>query len=175
MAHPHPRKTKILATIGPASIEADTIREMIQAGANGFRLNFSHGGHEYFLPIVDRIRSVAASLKEPVAILQDLQGPKIRTGILKEHKPVTLHPGARFTITIREIEGSDTEVSTNYKGMPLDVKPGDPILLNDGAIELKVIDVDSENIITEVITGGILGEKKGDQSSWNSNQCPQCD
>ncbi len=161
MAHPSPRKTKILATIGPASIEADTIREMIQAGANGFRLNFSHGSHEYFLPIVDRIRSVAASLKEPVAILQDLQGPKIRTGTLKEHKSVTLHPDARFTITIREIEGSDTEVSTNYKGMPLDVKPGDPILLNDGAIELKVLDIDSENITTEVITGGILGEKKG--------------
>jgi pyruvate kinase len=156
-----PRKTKILATIGPASIDPQTIKQMIQAGANGFRLNFSHGSHEYFLPIIDRIRSIAAELNEPVSILQDLQGPKIRTGTLKKHQHVELKPGARFVITIREVEGTESEVSTNYKDMPSDVKPGSTILLDDGSIELKVIDVEAENIITEVVTGGILGEKKG--------------
>jgi pyruvate kinase len=142
-------------------VEPEIIKEMIQAGTDAFRLNFSHGSHEFFLPIIDRIRSIAASLNEPIAILQDLQGPKIRTGTLKDHKPVVLQAGAKFVITIRQVEGSQSEVSTNYLGMPLDVKAGDTILLDDGAIELKVSDVDSENISTQVISGGILGEKKG--------------
>jgi pyruvate kinase len=156
-----PRKTKILATIGPASVDPQNIKEMILAGANAFRLNFSHGSHEYFLPIIDKIRSIAAELNEPVSILQDLQGPKIRTGTLKDQKHVELKSSSRFVITTHEVEGTESEVSTNYKGMPSDMKPGDTILLDDGAIELKVIDVDPENIVTEVVSGGILGEKKG--------------
>ena len=92
------RKTKILATLGPASDSPEIVEQLILAGTDGFRLNFSHGDHEYFRPLIALIRSIASRLKKPVSILQDLQGPKIRVGSLKDDKPAHLLPGARFVL-----------------------------------------------------------------------------
>jgi pyruvate kinase len=155
------RKTKILATLGPASDAPDMIERLILAGANGFRLNFSHGSHEYFRPLVDAIRAASAKTGKAVAILQDLQGPKMRIGKLADGKPVHLIPGSRFILTTREQEGNAMIVSTSYSGLPSDVKPGDRILIDDGAIELKVLQVTDPEIETEVVIGGILHEKQG--------------
>jgi pyruvate kinase len=155
------RKTKILATLGPASSDNAVIEQLILGGTDAFRLNFSHGTHDYFRPLIEQIRSVAAKVNRPVSILQDLQGPKIRTGLLKNHQPVYLEAEKSVVITTQEVECTASEISTNYAGMPDDVKPGDPILIDDGAIELKVQDVESERIIAKVVTSGWLNEKKG--------------
>ena len=155
------RRTKILATLGPASDTAEWIERLVQAGADGFRLNFSHGSHDYFLPLAERIRSVSAKLGKPIAILQDLQGPKIRTGKLTDGKPVHLIPGSKFVITTRPMDGNSMIVSTSYLGLPRDVKPGDRILVDDGAIELKVLQVQDTDIESEVVIGGMLNEKQG--------------
>ena len=156
-----PRKTKILATLGPASVAPETIEELILAGADGFRLNCSHGDHDYFRPIIHQIRETGRRLRKPVAILMDLQGPKIRTRSLKDHQPVELGRGAQFTITTRDLEGTAEIVSTTYKELPKDVKPGDTILIDDGNIELRVLEVTDTDVVTQVMVGGILKEKKG--------------
>ena len=158
---PTRRKTKILATIGPASDTPQIVERLILAGADGFRLNFSHGTHNYFRPLVEMIRATSAKTGKPVAILQDLQGPKIRTGKLADGKPVHLIPGSRFILTTRQLEGNAMIVSTSYAGLPNDVKPGDKILVDDGAIELKVLQGNDPEIETEVVIGGILNEKQG--------------
>ncbi|MCI0416628.1 pyruvate kinase, partial [bacterium] len=155
------RKTKILATLGPASDTAEIIERLILAGADGFRLNFSHGDHDYFRHLAENVRAVSEKVGKRVAILQDLQGPKIRTGKLAEGKPVHLIPGARFVITTRPIEGNAMIVSTSYSGLPNDVQPGDKILVDDGAIELKVLQVHDTDVETEIVTGGPLNEKQG--------------
>jgi pyruvate kinase len=158
---PTRRKTKILATLGPASDTPDMVERLILAGADGFRLNFSHGSHDYFRPFVEIIRTASTKTGKPVAILQDLQGPKIRTGKLAESKPVHLIPGSRFIITTRQLEGNAMIASTSYIGLPNDVKTGDRILIDDGAIELRVLQVSDTEIETEVVIGGILHEKQG--------------
>lgn len=155
------RKTKILATLGPSSEETKIIEKMILGGADGFRLNFSHGSHDYFRPLIERIRSASAKTNKPISILQDLQGPKIRTGLLKNHQPVYLEAGKIVAITTDEVEGTASEISTNYSGMPDDLKVGDPVLIDDGAIELKVTDIEKNRVTAEVVTGGWLNEKKG--------------
>ena len=155
------RRTKILATIGPSSHTPEIIKELILAGADGFRLNFSHGSHEYFHPLIGIIRDLSARLGKPVAILQDLQGPKIRVKKLKNGIPVKLIPGAKFVITTRDVEGNAQIISTTYQGLPTDVRHGDVILIDDGSLELKVVNVKSTDVETEVIIGGLLREKKG--------------
>lgn len=156
-----PRKTKILATLGPASCTPDSIDGLILAGADGFRLNFSHGSHEFFRPLIARIRESSRRLKKSVAILQDLQGPKIRTGILVNHQPVELQKGKPFVITTRNVDGTAEIVSTTYQQLPSDVRAGDSILIDDGNLELKVLRSTDTDIETEVVIGGILDEKKG--------------
>jgi pyruvate kinase len=156
-----PRRTKILVTIGPSSDTPEIIEQLIQAGADGFRLNFSHGNEEYFRPLVGIIRTVSRKFEKPVAILVDLQGPKIRVGNLKEGKPVKLIPGTKFIVTTREVEGNEQIISTNYENLPQDVRPGDNILVDDGSIELKVVKVSPTDVETEVVVGGLLKEKKG--------------
>jgi pyruvate kinase len=110
---------------------------------------------------VQLARTTAAKMNRPLALLVDLSGPKIRTRTLKNHQKIELKAGQVFTITTRDIEGDSTQVATNYPGMPDDVKPGDRILLDDGAIELRVESTSDTNVVTRVINGGMLGERKG--------------
>lgn len=145
--------------MGPATASVETIEKMIRAGMNVARLNFSHGTHEEHLAMMQRVREASANLGEPVGILQDLQGPKIRTGVLSS--PVVLKEGARFTITINDVVGTAEHVSTTYKHLPLDVKPGDTILMDDGLLQLKALEVTDTDVITEVVNGGILKSNKG--------------
>jgi pyruvate kinase len=155
------RSTKIVCTIGPACNTEEKLTQLIEAGMNVARLNFSHGTHEDHAANIGRIRRVANRLNRPVALLQDLQGPKIRTGWLKDHKPVELIDGAELIITTEEMEGDVRMVSTTYEGLPGDVKAGDRILLDDGLLELRVERVTPTEVHTRVVHGGPLKEHKG--------------
>ena len=155
------RYTKIVCTLGPASNTEDKLAALIEAGMNVARLNFSHGTHEEHAATLGRVRRVSNRLGKPVAILQDLQGPKIRTGTLAGGEAVELQENAGFTITAREIVGNAHEVSTTYTGLPDDVRPGSRLLLDDGLMELRVEKVDGPDVHTRVVHGGILKEHKG--------------
>ncbi len=154
------RKAKIVATIGPASDSEAMLEKLIEAGLDIARLNFSHGTHEEHLQKIQRIRKVAKKLGKPVAILQDLQGPKIRIGTF-EHPPILLNPGDLFTITTDDVPGNENIVGTTYKNLPKDVRPGDYILVNDGLIKLKVQQTSDVDVFCEVINGGSLYDRKG--------------
>jgi pyruvate kinase len=155
------RRTKIVCTIGPASNSEDKIAALVAAGMNVARLNFSHGTHADHAAVIANIRRVSRKLTKPVSILQDLQGPKIRTGTLEGGEGVLLKDQAEFTITTREVEGTDSVVSTTYDGLPGDVKRGDKLLLDDGKLELQVEQVGSSDVLTRVVRGGMLKEHKG--------------
>lgn len=155
------RRTKIVATIGPASNGEPTIRDLIQAGVNVFRLNFSHGTHDGHGEVMARIRRLAAEAGRPVAILQDLSGPKIRTGRLDGRQPITLSPGDTLVIAAGDFEGGPGRVSTTYRELPRLVGPGDQLLLDDGRIQLRVERSSGDEIRTTVVDGGPLGERKG--------------
>jgi pyruvate kinase len=156
------RRTKIVATIGPASESPEIIERLILAGMDVARLNFSHGTQEEHARKIVVLRDTAKRLGRPLAILQDLQGPKIRTGELVDSKPIQLKPGTRFTITTREHElGTPERVSTTYDALTKDVRPGDRILLSDGLIELRVLETSPEEVLTEVVFGGELREHQG--------------
>ena len=155
------RRTKIVATLGPASNTPEKIRELILAGVNVFRLNFSHGSHEVHGNNVKLIRSISDDLVKPVAILADLQGPKIRCGKVIDGG-IQLVEGEELVITSRELLGEGSIVSTGYKALPEDVKPGDRILLDDGLLELSVNEVkDGTDIHTTIVVGGVLTSNKG--------------
>ena len=153
-------KTKIVCTLGPASSTSEIIEKMIRAGMDVVRLNFSHGTHEEHRAAMKAVREAAERVGEPITILQDLQGPKIRTGKLASPE-VRLVDGAKFTITINEIAGNAERVSTTYQNLPKDVKPGDTILMDDGLLQLKVLSSTAADVVTEVVHGGILKEHKG--------------
>ncbi|HSR68882.1 MAG TPA: pyruvate kinase [Acidobacteriota bacterium] len=155
------RRAKIVATIGPATRSPEMLRKMMEAGMDVARLNFSHGELEDHRETIRTLRKISEELERPVAILQDLQGVKIRTGALQEGKPVELETGDRFTITTKPVMGDKKRVSTGYQALPYDVKPGDRVLLSDGLIELEVLSTTEEEIETEVITGGTLAENQG--------------
>src|SRR5213078_2977566 len=155
------RRAKILATIGPASRDPQVFEAMLAAGADGVRINMSHGTYEEKAADIQRARAAAEKMNRPLAVLVDLSGPKIRTRSLRNHQSVELKANQQFTITAREVEGDSTQVATNYTGMPRDVSPGARILLDDGAIELRVESTTETDVITRVINGGILGERKG--------------
>ena len=155
------RKAKILATLGPASNTQAIIESMITAGVNAVRINMSHGTEDEHSLAVDRARAAAANLKKPLAILVDLSGPKIRTKTLKGGAAVELKAGQEFTITTRDIEGDETQVSTNFDGLPTAVEPGTRILIDDGAIELLVESETDTDIKCTVTVGGWLHERKG--------------
>ena len=154
-------RTKIVCTLGPASDSDATIEALLHAGMDVARLNFSHGTQETHAATLVRLRAAAERLGRPLAVLQDLQGPKIRTGALAGGKPVILRDSQRFTITTRPIEGTAEGVSTTYAAFPLDVEPGDRILLSDGAIELRALEINGQDTITEVVHGGVLAEHQG--------------
>jgi pyruvate kinase len=155
------RKAKIVCTLGPSSSSAEVIRELIHSGMDVARLNFSHGTHEEKARLITTIREVAASECKAICILQDLQGPKIRTGRLKYRTPVALKAGSRITITPRDISGTSSLISTTFKTLAREVHPGARILLSDGLIELRVRSLQGEDVECEVINGGMLGEHKG--------------
>jgi pyruvate kinase len=155
------RRAKILATLGPASREPAVLESLLAAGANAVRINMSHGSQEEHVETIARARAAAERLKRPLSVLVDLSGPKIRTGMLKDGRPVQLETNAVFTLTTRSVVGDAREVSTNYAGLARDVKPGARILLDDGAIELTVESTTETDVVTRVINGGTLAERKG--------------
>ncbi|HEX3438100.1 MAG TPA: pyruvate kinase [Pseudacidobacterium sp.] len=155
------RRAKIVGTLGPASNHESTFRELVRAGLDVARLNFSHGTHPEKVKLIEMVRKVAREERKAICILGDLQGPKIRTGRLKNRIPVQLKAGQRLTITPRDIPGTATLISTTFPTLAENLESGARILLADGLIELLVIDVPGEDVDCEVINGGLLGENKG--------------
>ena len=155
------RRAKIVATLGPASSSEETFRQLVRAGLDVARLNFSHGSHEQKSELIAMVRKVAREENKPICILADLQGPKIRTGTLVDHKPVLLKTGGRLTITPETMDGTAERVSTVFTTLAENLKPGDQVLLSDGLIELRVLELQGADVVTEIINGGMLGEKKG--------------
>jgi pyruvate kinase len=155
------RRAKIVATLGPASSSEAIFRELVRAGLDVARLNFSHGSHEQKAELIAMVRKVAHQERKPVCILADLQGPKIRTGVLVDHKAVMLEAGRLLIITPEQIAGTAEKVSTVFTTLAENVGPGDRILLSDGLIELRVVELQGADVVTEIVNGGLLGEKKG--------------
>ena len=151
------RRTKIVATLGPAVDGAEKVRALIQAGVDAVRLNFSHGTHEEHARRIGWVRAAS----DRVAVLQDLQGPRIRTGRLRGGGPVALRTGASVTLTTRRIEGTDRCVPVTYPRLPRDVHPGMTVLIADGALQLEVCRVGKQTVECRVVVGGDLGENKG--------------
>lgn len=154
------RKTKIVCTIGPASDSLEVIKELIKAGMDVARLNFSHGTHEEHKARLLKLRLAAEELGRTLAIMLDTKGPEIRIGLLKGGK-VTLREGARVILTTEEVEGDENRISVTYKGLPRSVRPGNTILLNDGMIGLKVTETKEAEVVCEVTFGGELTNRKG--------------
>ncbi len=166
------RKTKILCTIGPATTGVDNLVKLINKGMNAARLNFSHGTHDTHLQTIKDIRKAAKITGHVISIIQDLQGPKIRTGKVKDGG-VILQDGADFIITVDEMElGTEKQVGTSYKNLINEVKADNTILLDDGYLILNVISVDKKNIYTKVIKGGVLKNHKGIITPGVSSEAP---
>ncbi len=154
------KKTKIVATVGPACNTKPKLKELIEAGTNVFRLNFSHGTHEDHLKVIKNVRELNKEHGFNATILQDLQGPKIRIGEV-EKGSVTLEAGKELKITSKSMVGTSKMVSTTYQDLPKDVKVGDRILMDDGKIILEAVAADGDILTTKVIFGGELKSKKG--------------
>ncbi len=154
-------RTKIVATIGPASSSKSMLLQMVKQGMNVARLNFSHGSYQAHAQMVSLLRSVSEELDTPITILQDLQGPKIRVGMLPD-EGITLKAGEKLTL-VPQSEEKDTPntVSIDYPFLAEEAQPGEQILIDDGLLELKIIAIDGEAVICEVIEGGILKSRKG--------------
>lgn len=155
------RHTKVVCTLGPSSEDYDTIRSLICEGMDVARLNFSHGTHDVHRRMFEQVRDASRDTGKTVAIMGDLQGPKIRTGPLSGGGPVHLESGASFCITTREVPGDSECVSTTYESLPHDVHPGDRLLLADGLLELRAVEVVPPDVFCTVVHGGELGEHKG--------------
>ncbi len=154
------RRAKIVCTMGPAVDSPEKVRELIAAGMNMARLNLSHGGHPEHQARMDRVREAAKEVGVPIAILVDLQGPKIRLARFKAG-PHDLVRGDIFTITTDEVEGTKERVGTTYKGLPGDCKPGDRILIDDGKVTVEVVEVKGNDVVTKVIEPGAVSNNKG--------------
>ncbi len=155
------RRAKIICTIGPSCNTEPRLREMMRLGMDVARLNFSHGSHPEHARNIDGLRRAAKQENRTICILQDLQGPKIRTGRLKGHQPVALKTGSQVTITPRDVAGSASLISTTFKGLAQEVRPDSRILLSDGLIELRVAQVRGGDVECEVVNGGLLAEHQG--------------
>ena len=154
------RKTKIVCTMGPATDNDETLRELMLAGMDVARINFSHGTHEEAKVKMDRIKKIREELDIPVAILLDTKGPEIRIKDFKDGK-VTLVEGQKFTLCTEDVEGDETQVSITYPDLPKDIKRGTRILIDDGLIEMEAISIKSTKIVCEVKNGGVISNKKG--------------
>lgn len=155
------RRTKIVATTGPATETEARLEALLRAGVDIVRINFSHGTHEGHGRTIAIVRQTAQRLGRPIGVLQDLQGAKIRTGRLLNGLPVVLQEGATITITTEPVEGTGQVISTNYQGLPRDVQRHTRILLSDGAIELEVLEAGSSDVTARVVKGGVLAENQG--------------
>lgn len=154
------KKTRIVCTIGPATESKEIMRDLIKTGMNVARLNTSHGSPEVHYNRIKKLKEVRKELKKSMAILLDLEGPKMRTSTFKE-KEVELIDGNEFTLTSEEVEGDETIVGLTYKGLPQDVDKGDIILVNDGKVKLEVLSSDGVRVKTKIINGGIITDKRG--------------
>jgi pyruvate kinase len=155
------RRTKIVATVGPASSAPDVLHELLAAGVDVFRLNFSHGTHESHAATYRDIRAAADHAGRQIAVMQDLSGPKIRTGPLKGGEPLSLAAGDILHIAAGDEPGEPGRIYTPYRPLIESAKPGDRLLLDDGRIELRVTAIDEAAVETRVVNGGTLGQKKG--------------
>jgi pyruvate kinase len=155
------RRAKIICTIGPSCNTEPLLRDLMRMGMDVARLNFSHGTHENHAANIERLRRVADKERRSICILQDLQGPKIRTGRLKDHAPITLRAGTRVRITPQDVEGTPGLISTTFQRLAKEVVPGARILLSDGRLELRVIRVLGRDVECQVINGGVLAEHQG--------------
>jgi pyruvate kinase len=155
------RRAKIICTIGPSCDSEPLLRDLMRLGMDVARLNFSHGTHAEHARTIGRLRKTAKQERRSICILQDLQGPKIRTGPLKEHAPVALKAGSCLIITPRQVPGTSNLISTTFERLAREVRPGARILLSDGLIELCVVRVRGDDVKTRVVNGGILGEHQG--------------
>ena len=154
------RRAKIVCTLGPATSSPERLRELVAAGMDVARLNLSHGSYADHEAVYAEVRAASNESGRAVGVLVDLQGPKIRTGRFADG-PVTLVNGERFTITVDDILGGQDRVSTTYKGLPGDVKPGDRLLIDDGKVALRAIEVTDTDIVTLVVEGGVVSNNKG--------------
>lgn len=154
------RKTKIIATIGPASSDEKTFTKLVQSGVNVARLNFSHGDHATHEKSLKLVRGVSDKTKIPVAVLQDLGGPKIRTGEQYKEK-IFLRKGAKIVLTTKKCVGDEERLYVNYKKLPQEVKKGDRILLEDGKKELRVLSKGKDSITCKIIQGGEIAARRG--------------
>ncbi len=157
---PRDRKVKILATTGPACADADTLRRLLVAGADAFRVNMSHGEHERHAQTIRTIRALEKEFSRPIAILCDLQGPKLRVGSFKNGKAVIAH-GARFTLDRDSAPGDETRVELPHPEILAIVEPGQSLLINDGKIRLKVKEVEDGAIHCTAVVGGVISDRKG--------------
>jgi len=155
------RRSKIIATVGPASASRASLKKMFEAGMDVARLNFSHGNHEEQLKVIQNLRSLSEELDQPLAILQDLQGPKLRTGLLPGGRKVLVEIGQQVTLTTAEGTDEDDSIPVNYAPLAKEVQPGDRILIDDGSLELRVLESDGVHVKTEVVIGGEIGSRKG--------------
>lgn len=154
------RRVKIVATMGPSTVGREALESCIRSGMNVARLNFSHGSHDDHRRVLSDIRALARELKAPIALLQDLQGPKIRVGRFKDGK-IEIKAGQIVTLTVKEVVGGNNLIPTDFKFLPEVVVPGTRILLDDGLLELKVLQVEKTEVKAEVIHGGTLKDRKG--------------
>jgi pyruvate kinase len=154
------RNAKIVATLGPASSDAETIRALVVAGADVFRLNFSHGNHDDHRQRLDMIRAIEADLGRPIGVMMDLQGPKLRVGRFADG-PVDLKPGDRFRLDLDDAPGDRQRVRLPHPEIFAALKPGDHLLINDGRVRLMVVDCDERHADTEVVVGGEVSDNKG--------------
>ncbi|MBE9478471.1 MAG: pyruvate kinase, partial [Chloroflexi bacterium] len=155
------RNAKIIATVGPASSSRDQLKHLLQAGVDVIRLNFSHGNYDDHAKVIDEIRSLSKEEKRSLAILQDLQGPKLRTGMFEDGEAIFLSPGEQIILTGRDVIGTKDTIQVKYDSFAQDVNEGDRILLDDGRIELSVTSINGNDVATKVVFGGKLGNKKG--------------
>ena len=153
-------RAKIIATLGPASEDKKTIISLLTAGMDVARINFSHGDHEGHAQVIQNLREAAQELNRPITILQDLSGPKIRTGKIKSGT-INLVDGKNFILTSDDINGTEEIISVNYPDLALSAKVGGRILLDDGKLELLVKEINGNQVVTEIIQGGVLKPRKG--------------
>lgn len=154
------RRAKIVCTLGPATDSKETIVQLVKAGMNVARINASHGNHEEHERRITWVREAAVELNTPVAVLVDLQGPKIRLGTFADG-PQLLEKGDIFTITTDDVPGTKEKVSSTFKGLPGDCHPGDIVLIDDGKVRVKVVEVSGPDVVTEVVVGGTVSNNKG--------------